>query len=345
VSRLSEAPRSKLARSVMQYITDSPTHTYATIIDVCLRDYFDVLDIELDLELDQRRQVPICHKEPIRIFLAQDDSLPPYVISIRDDFPVGMVHTNLERDVDGGVSLCIWEEEWSDLAPSLTGQTLIERIRAWFASMAAGTIHETDQFLEPLIHTGSNTLVIPSGEVQGPLYVDMAYKHGDCWIISASKNQTNETILDHPFTVYSPHLPSQVHSGLAKTPYDLGALQHLCQSLGFDLVKGLATWLLEPDQLKSALRLRPLLIITIPKRRADDESDEQLEVWCYTLGETVDDLGERLGVTITEAGLTTSRLFSDISTADLSSIRMDPWRAFPAHVASMTSRCWQLVQV
>jgi integrative and conjugative element protein (TIGR02256 family) len=323
----SEAPRSKLARSVVQYLSESQTHPYATLIGVSRRRIVDVLDILLDLELDQRRRVPICSKEPIRIFIiANDDSRPPHVISTRADFPIGLVHTNLDRDVDDGLCLCIWEEAWPDLAASLTGQNLIERIRAWFTAMAAGTIHDDGQFLEPLIHTGSNTLIIPSGEVQGHWYIDMAQEHGACSILSMSRVKPVKPISGDGFVVYSPCLPSQVHRGLANTPYDLGALQSLCLELGFNLAEDLAAWLMESEQLANAAHRRPLLILSVPKRRTVEGTDEKPEVWCYTLGETVADLGERLGVTITAAGTTTPKLFGGVSKADLSSIQMDPWR-------------------
>lgn len=327
MSRRYEAPRSRLARSVVQYLSESPTHPYAVLNSVSQNCTSDVLDIELELELDQRRLVPICFKEPIQIvFMANDDSWPPRVLSTREDFPVGMVHTNLDRDVAGGLCLCIWEEEWSDLATSLTGQTLIERIRAWFASMAAGNIHDADQFLEPLIHTGSNTLVIPSGEMRGPWYINMAFKHGGFTTLSASRDKPAETVEGNDFAIFTQYLPGQIHRGLARTPYDLGALQRLCLDMSFDLADALAKWLLESDQLEKAASRLPIIILTVPKRRIVDGEDEQSEVWCYTLGQTVAELGERLGVTITEAGLTTSRLFGDISKADLSPIRMDPWR-------------------
>lgn len=324
-----EAPRSQLARSVVQYLSESQIYPYAVLTGVSRDGTHDLLDIELDIEVDQRRRVPICSKEPIQIvFMTNDDSWPPRVLSRREDFPVGMVHTNLDRDGGGGLCLCIWEEGWFDLATNLTGQALIERIRAWFASMSAGTIHNDEQFLEPLIHTSSNTLIIPSGELHGPWQISGAFDHTGCITLSMSKEKPAEPSQSESFAIYSPRLPGQIHRGLARTPYDLGALQRLCLDLGFNLVSDLEKWLLKAPQLEQARSRLPLLIITVPKRRIADGPDEQLEVWCYTLAGTVAELGELLDVTITEeqTGLTTAKLFGDASKADLSAIRMDPWR-------------------
>jgi integrative and conjugative element protein (TIGR02256 family) len=94
------------------------------------------------------------------------------------------------------------------------------------------------------------------------------------------------------------------------------------------LVEDLVRWLLSPEQLSGAHNRQPLLILTVPKRRAAEGPDEQPEVWCYTLGQSLAELGERLDVTITEpkTGLTTAKLFGNASNADLSSIHMAPWR-------------------
>jgi len=323
-----EGPRSQLARSVVRYLVESPNHPYATLTSVSRDDTFDVLDIELEIELEQRRKVQIRPREPVRlIFMSDDDAWHPRVLSRREDFPVGMVHTNLDREA-GGLALCIWEEAWSDLATNLTGQALIERIRTWFSLMAAGTVHGDDQFLEPLILSSSHTLIIPSGEIKGPWYIRQAYKHYGQITLGLSKEKPEREVTTHNFAIYTPQLPGQLHRALARTPHDLGALQQLCLDLGFDLVEDLTRWLLKPEQLKEANRLQPILILTVPKSREAGAPDEQVELWCYTLGENLAQLGELLDVTITEpqADLTTEKLFGNASNADLSSIAMDPWR-------------------
>ncbi|MEQ5801510.1 Mov34/MPN/PAD-1 family protein [Halomonas sp. H10-9-1] len=323
-----EALRSQLARSVVRYLVESPNHPYATVTSISRDDTFDVLDIELEIELEQRRKVPIRPREPVRlIFMSNDDACHPRVLSRREDFPVGMVHTNLDREA-GGLALCIWEEAWSDLATNLTGQALIERMRTWFSLMAAGTAHADDQFLEPLIFSSPHTLIIPSGEMQGPWYTSLAFEHNGLITLGMSKEKPEKEVTNHNFAIYTPELPSQLHRGLARTPFDLGALQRLCLGFGFNLIEGLVQWLLSPEQLRNARNRQPMLIITVPKRRVEEGPDEQPEVWCYTLGESLAELGEQLNVTITEqkTGLTTEKLFGNVSNANLASVHMLPWR-------------------
>lgn len=321
------APQSRLARSVVQYLNESPNYPYAILLRIGREGTNDILDIELEIELEQRRQIPIRPREPVRLIFTLDDSRQPWVLSTREDFPVGLVHTTLDREGDG-LALCIWEEVWSDLATNLTGQACIERIRTWFSSMSAGTIHDDDQVLEPLIHSTAHTLIIPSGQMHGPWYTSFAYKHCGFVSLGLSKEKPEEEITSHNFAIYTPELPSQLHRGLANTPFDLDALQRLCLSFGFDLIEGLVKWLHLPEQLNNALSSQPLLILTVPKRRATESSDEEPEVWCYTLGQSLAELGELLGVTITEPKTkqTTQKICGHVDNENLSLIKMVPWR-------------------
>ncbi|MGP2462861.1 Mov34/MPN/PAD-1 family protein [Pantoea ananatis] len=321
------APQSRLARSVVQYLNESPNYPYAILLRIGREGTNDILDIELEIELEQRRQIPIRPREPVRLIFTLDDSRQPWVLSTREDFPVGLVHTTLDREGDG-LALCIWEEAWSDLATNLTGQACIERIRNWFSSMSAGTIHDDDQVLEPLIHSTAHTLIIPSGQMYGPWYTSFAYKHCGFVSLGLSKEKPEEEITSHNFAIYTPELPSQLHRGLTNTPFDLDALQRLCLSFGFNLIEGLVQWLHLPEQLNNALSSQPLLILTVPKRRATEASDEEPEVWCYTLGQSLAELGELLGVTITEPKTkqTTQKIFGHVDNEKLSLIKMVPWR-------------------
>lgn len=80
---------SKLAQAVVGYLTRSVDHPFATLIkaDGC------ELDIEIEPELAQDRVVPIQPVEPLRLVFSPGDVASPLVLSLRADFPVGLVHT------------------------------------------------------------------------------------------------------------------------------------------------------------------------------------------------------------------------------------------------------------
>lgn len=320
------APRSRLARSVVQYLTGAAVHTFAELTAVSRDGDMDILDVDLEVEVIQRRKIQILPNEPIRlVFMTSDDSWAPRVLSRRADFPEGQVHTNVDREVDG-LCLCIWEENWADLASALTGQELIERVRSWFSGMADGSLHDPNQALEPLIPSTSNTLIIPANDTCGPWHISQATRVRGQIALAMSRELPKDSGVGNGFAVFCPQLPSQTHRALAAPPGNLEALQSLCMGLGYDLARNLSDWLRQPEQLAGASQQLPLLILVIPKRREADAKDEDAEVWAYTLSGTVAELGERMSVTVTEKGTTTIRLMAAANAVNLGAVLLDRWR-------------------
>jgi integrative and conjugative element protein (TIGR02256 family) len=323
-----DAPGSRLARALVQYVRDSVDHPYATIREVHRDEGRDMVDLELEIDLAQDRAVPILHREPVRIvFASADDLVAPRVLSLRDDFPSGQVHTNLDHEVDG-LCLCIWEEGWHDLSLNLTGQALVERIRWWFAGMADGSLHAEEQVLEPLIATTSDTIVFPSGSIAGPWFIDKVHQGGGSMTLIMSRERKDAE--DFRLDIFQRMLPSQVHGALANRPYDMGSLVELTARLGFDLKAELRAWLIEPERLAAASERRALFLLLVPKRRSDEGEDESYEAWVYTPSETLADLGEKLGMTSSyedEGRLRTgATLPGAVEPADLKTIRLFSWR-------------------
>lgn len=322
--------RSRLARSVVRYLTDSVDHPFCRLLSAHHDDIADIVDIEVEPELSQDRRVAIQSREPVRLlFFTENDSTAPSVRALRDDFPLGEVHTNFERDADG-LGLCIWEEGWHDLSRTLTGQMLVERIRAWFTLTASGKLHGDDQPLEPLIPTTSHTLVIPPGVVKGPWHIEHILEDAGIYTLLMSEAAPTETSPGSGFAIFHRELPSQVHRALVRRPYDLGALHTLLETLGIDLVSELRHWLSQGEQTTRASERHLILIFAIPMRRSADGPDEALEVWAYTGGETLAAFGDKLGATYTvvEDGtsLTAQALTGSRPVAELESIPLPGWR-------------------
>ena len=321
-------PRSRLARSVIEYVCDSVEHPYATIQEFQSDGLSDIVDLELEIDLAQDRAVPIHHREPVRIvFASPDDLIAPRVLSLREDFPSGQVHTNLDREVDG-LCLCIWEEGWHDLSRNLTGQALVERIRWWFAGMADGSLHADDQILEPLVATTSDTIVFPPGTFVGPWFIEKAHERRGQVTLIMSRDRKDAK--NSCFDVFQRVLPSQVHGALASRPFEMGALVALTAMLQFDFLAELKTWLTEPERLEAASTRRALFLLVVPKRRVEEGEDESYEAWVYTPCETLAELGEKLGITSTyEDGgrqKTGIALLGTVEPVDLRTIPLLGWR-------------------
>ena len=324
------ALQSHLARSVVRYLTESVDHPYCRLLSASTDGATgDILDIEVEPELAQDRRVPIRAQEPVRLqFVMGDDSVAPLVRALREDFPLGEVHTNFDRGADGLV-LCVWEEGWHDLSRTLTGQMVVERIRAWFTLMASGKLHREDQPPEPLIPTSSHTIVIPPGILKGRWYIDRLFKDDDTYTLLMSDRQPVDLKPGSDFAVFHREVPSQLHRALAGRPYDLGALHAMLLTFGVNLISELREWLSKPEQTTRAADRQLLLIFTIPIRRNEEGPDEVLEVWAYTGGETLAAFGEKVGATftLTQDGVSlTAPALMGPGPVELDTIPLPGWR-------------------
>lgn len=315
---------SKLAQAVVGYLTRSVDHPFATLIkaDGC------ELDIEIEPELAQDRVVPIQPVEPLRLVFSPGDVASPLVLSLRADFPVGLVHTVRDRGADG-LSLCVWEEAWQDLSRTLTAQVLIERLRNWLSRTASGLLHQDEQGLEPLIPGTAHTLIVPAGEPVGPWHLVGAVEHEERWTICLDTHQRSDSEGLPRFALFSTVLPSQVHGALHARPYDLGGLLKLSDELGGNLFTEMRQWIVAPEQLAHAADHYPLLLVSVPKRRTAEGPDEAVEVWAYQPVGTLADFGECLGLTITHRDngkVFTGQAMLPRLVKDLSTIELQGWR-------------------
>lgn len=320
-------PLSRLARSVVSYLTEAADYPYARLINVRREHEFDILEIMLEPELAQVRKVAIEHEEPVRlIFMSVEDRLSPIVVSMRENFPHGHVHTSLERGVEGP-TLCIWEENWHDLSAALNGQILIERIRSWLSRMAGGILHGYDQTPEPLIPPSSHTLVLPAGSLPDQLHITGAQETAGKATIIADVTPPEEDSRIPPYSLFEVRAEPQTHQGLASSPRDLRELAARVRSIGVDIEVGLEAWLKRSPQLEVASSNRLLLIILIPMRKAEGEAIETYEVWAYTSVLTLADLGGALGVTDTSDASGSRRTTALLTKAgELPPMALDSWR-------------------
>lgn len=321
-------PLSRLARSVVSYLTEAADYPYARLTSVRREHELDILEVMLEPELAQVRKVAIEHEEPVRlIFRSVEDRLSPIVVSMRETFPHGHVHTSLERGVEGP-TLCIWEENWQDLSAVLNGQILVERIRSWLSRMAGGILHGDDQAPEPLIPRSSHTLVLPAGPLPDQLHIIGAQETaGRVTIIADVSPPPKEGSRIPPYSLFEVRAEPQTHQGLASRPRDLRELAARVRSIGVDLNVGLEAWLKGSPQLEVASSNRLLLIVLIPMRKAEGEAIETYEVWAYTSVLTLSDLGGALGVTDTSDASGSRRTTALLTKAkELPAMALDSWR-------------------
>ena len=74
----------------------------------------------------------------------------PKVYALRNDFPLGLPHTNITKD-ERPVSLCLFEETFEELKHNWSGSFFLQAIKNWLELTAIDALHREDQHLEPFI--------------------------------------------------------------------------------------------------------------------------------------------------------------------------------------------------
>lgn len=294
--------RSPRARALINYIRNSVDATFARIDTISVDGDYDIVDVTLEPQLPQDRAVAIANVEPIRLMFPSTDNRAPTVFSLRNDFPTNLVHTNIERGING-LCLCIWEENWHDLRRALTPQTLVERIRDWFARTATGELHQPGQPLEPLIPAVSNTLVIPAGPPPAAWHVTHSMECDGIWTVIVENIPPQDAKALPNLPLFALKLVPQVHGALHASPENLETLCQLVKPMGIDLAGVFGDWLVQADQLKDNNR-PPIFVVTIPKLRDASTEDDAWEIWAFLASASLGELGEKLGRTFSGDGNT-----------------------------------------
>lgn len=317
------APRSQRTRDLIFYLTESADPTFAKLEKVDCSGAFDTLDIVVEPQLSQVREVPIEIEEPIRIHFWADDDHPPSIYSRRDNFPLDLVHTNYETGNDGRC-LCVWEENWADLKRGLTAQKLVERIRDWLARTARGELHQEGQPLEPLIPSTADTLILPAGTPPATCHLQHWFEEGGRYTVVLGAQQPKDNPLT-PFVFFERTVAPQVHGALHEYPRTLEQLHAILQPMGEDIVTTLGDWIASPDQTTGENK-KVVLLITVPKKSKAAGDVEVWESWAFTPHLELHELGEQLGRTARTPDGTLGLVMGGGNPPDLAAIKLVGWR-------------------
>jgi len=99
----------------------------------------------------------IRQEETIMIVSSPNNELLPKVFATREDFPMGLPHTNISK-YQRPVNLCIFEDDFHELKLSWSGTYFLRAIKRWLELTARNELHQKDQLLEPFM-IGNSSLI------------------------------------------------------------------------------------------------------------------------------------------------------------------------------------------
>lgn len=129
------------------------SHPFVSDVSCRLTSQGDVVILmTVDCEIPDLVKYDIREKEQIAIKCNNKDNRLPEVFALRNDFPLGLPHSNAVP-YDHPVSLCVSDVLFQDLRTNFSAFIFIEQVRIWFAKNSIGELHEKDRPLEVFYNT------------------------------------------------------------------------------------------------------------------------------------------------------------------------------------------------
>lgn len=274
---------------------------YAHFIECRATDETDLVVVELEPELSQKRVHPIRHREKIALEFDRQDKHAPWVYALRDDFPL-VPHRNL-MGFEIPRSLCIYQEAYRQQKRTWTAPKFIEDIRRWLSLTAAGNLHGEDQALEPVFLNSSIPILVPQSllddENEGfqNLIVSGRFEDEQVKAFFARKRTGPIEPWDSGKTLgLLIKLPAQEHGYIRHAPSNLEELDMLAQESGFDLLEAIGRHLLEIRQEENALDYPLVLILLFPKVRQAGGPVERVDQYAFYLTDNLFEIGQGIGL-------------------------------------------------
>lgn len=283
---------------------------YARLVECRRAARVDVVVLEVDVEVVQRRVHDIRPTERLAVVFHHADRLMPKVLPLRDDFPV-VPHTNLEPP-GWPRSLCLFDERYRDLKPRWTSARFVARIREWLRLTARGELHATDQPLEPLLGDIDGVIILPhdlfkraEGEDDAtthlrPLSVVRRPDHRRGVVLVATRASVSSPAPaahdDATFVATAITCRPQPHGVMRHAPGTLNELHEILAGCGIDLLGHLRDRLYEwKEATPQALDACLVLVVCFPKTRETGGRVEASDVWAFVTAATVREVGAAVG--------------------------------------------------
>ncbi len=261
----------------------------------------DVVAFDVDVQRPQRVVNPVRRIERLAAVFDPTDASYPEVLALRADFP-WVPHTNLRAD-EFPRSLCLYDQPWEQVAQRWTPATFVERVRDWLSGSAKGTLHQSDQPLEPLLFGGGLRIALPadlfpSPPAEGPVQLRVRFVSAaeDARVLVATRPDPDAdkkpglACLAVAFTA-----APQTHGLIRRAPRTLADLCDLLAAAGVPLGETLRARVLDWNAAGWQDR-RLVVVVAFPKRRDGRDVVEATDVWCFLVLGAVREVGLALGV-------------------------------------------------
>lgn len=257
-------------------------------------DRAEVILLRLDIEIYQNPLNGIEEQEDIAIICHPEDEFFPEVYALRNNFKLGLPHTNL-RIENYPVSLCVTEQIFQEVKHRFNSFEFIESIRRWLTLTSQGKLHAEDQPLEPFFFS-KGFIVVPELSMIDidNFHIEKYTSNGSLYKIQAKENNGGL------YFCLPVRADEQVSGYIHRQPQALKDLKDVISVNGVDISTFLSKTFNDANALllnKSLLEKRIAICCFIPiKRYFLDTKSEHTDILFFVTQKNVKEIGIESGV-------------------------------------------------
>lgn len=299
------------------------------LVGVYLKGHLDVLLVEIELGVAQRPAVDIRPVERIAVVFDADEDLRPEFIPARSDFPKDQLHVMVGGQ-DFPPTLCIWFAPFDELRANLTPIGLLEALKRWLECAAAGTLHDPDQPVEPLLRNAAGTLILPglppAGRTPHVVPTRLTERPSGRFVLRLEDPKGPREAQEVRFCIFSALVGPVAQQATGLAPRNLAELAEVLDGGEEPLKDRIASWATELGANQNRQGLHPIFLLNVQKWTTEACECTQNEYWAFYCNEPIEAVAETLGLVARVPG---SRHFGKLLGANpapeqLAAIQIDP---------------------
>lgn len=234
----------------------------------------------VDSEVPDQPKYDIHEKEPIAIKVSKNDDRMPEVYALRNDFPLGLPHTNAVP-FDHPVSLCVSDVMYQDIRTKFSAFEFIEQTRGWFARNACGELHEKDRPLEVYYSTEEFSYFPVKLGLDNTYFFARYRKVSDYTSVieETAENDANYGAIPIPVNI-------NVAGYVRRIPQKLGEFRDFKIYNGYPFIDAILNVIRKSPRLQKSTK--PLMLALImPMARGDGEQFEDVHLFALRIDEPI----------------------------------------------------------
>lgn len=325
-----EEIKSQLIRGLIGACQRNP---FVSLIDLQRNGTEEAIIINFDVELPQFPTVPIQKKERIAIVCQPNNDEMPKILALRKDFP-STLHQNVPREGEP-ISLCLFEEPFSEIRLRLTPMMLLQRVADWLSRASTEELHLANQPLEPLLLSSARIIFDPDiffSANEGKTIVIRPFSNNPLILKAFDSDKEVDKVdksIGHKEIRYL-LLPVKVppyHLRLIEhTPLNFQKLCDLFSKLNLDIEEEARCFikkLAKKQDWGIYQNYRLVILLDLEKTRVENGPVEAHEYWAFLISDPISDLSIKLGITAKSNG-NLGFLLSNPESKDLETVSILP---------------------